>query len=106
MISIKTKKEFNEFVEHNSVCCVKFGAKWCGPCKTLNKTIEDLESSGIDYVFGDCDIDNEEIFDIGSEYGIKNLPFICIFNGGKLADISVGAISGDNLNNKVKSLTK
>lgn len=45
-------------------------------------------------------------FNIGDSYGIKNIPFICIFKNGELADISVGVISGEELNNKIKSVTK
>lgn len=106
MIKLKTKKEFDKFINENNVCCVKFGAEWCGPCKVLESILDELEQSGIDYQIGECDIDDEEIFNIGDSYGIKNIPFICIFKNGELSDISVGVISGEELNNKIKSVTK
>jgi len=104
MIRLKTKHEFEKFIQDNDVCCVKFGAEWCGPCKVLSKTIENAEKNGLNYPIAECDIDDEEIFELGSEFGVKNIPFICIFKGGELKDMNVGSISMDTLNNKVNSL--
>ena len=104
MIKLKTKEEFDNFIHDNEICCTKFGANWCGPCKVLEKTIETMEAEGFDTPIGECDIDDEEIFEIGSELGVKNLPFICFFKNGEVVDIKVGSISSKEFNNVLKSI--
>jgi thioredoxin 1 len=104
MVKLKTKQEFNDFIQNNPICCVKFGAEWCGPCKTLDKRIEEAEEKGFSVKIGECDIDDEEVYEIGSMYGIKNIPFICAFKDGEVKDIAVGLVQIDTINNMVNAI--
>ena len=58
----------------------KFGACWCGPCKMLDKTLEQMMSSGklegIEVVKFDVD-DYEEL---AEERKIRNVPVLIYYN--------------------------
>jgi thioredoxin 1 len=52
---------------------VRFTASWCGPCKTLAKTLEEVDSKlPIEVV--DVDIHPE----IAAEFGIRGVPTLVI----------------------------
>ena len=64
----------------------KFGASWCGPCKVLDRTLEQL--TGIEIVKHDVD---EEL---ANARGIRNGPVLIYYNEqDEEVKRTVGAIS-------------
>lgn len=70
----------------------KFGAAWCGPCKMLDKTLEQLTE--VDVVKYDVD----EYEDLASEKGIRNIPVLIFYDGDKEVDRLIGAVSLNKIN--------
>jgi len=48
---------------------LRFTASWCGPCKSLAKTLENIETN-IPFEVIDIDVHSE----IATEYGIRSVP--------------------------------
>lgn len=69
---------------------VDFWAEWCGPCKAIAPSIEQLaqEYDGKAKVFK-VDVDKES--DLAGRYGVMSIPALLVFKGGKLVDSMVGA---------------
>ena len=42
MVEIKTVEEFDNIISKNNIVVVKFGAEWCGPCKTFHTVLKSL----------------------------------------------------------------
>lgn len=54
---------------------IRFTASWCGPCKMLSKTLENLETNiPIDVV--DIDVHPE----VALEYGIRGVPTLVLLD--------------------------
>lgn len=90
MAKIVNSNEFsNEVLNNSGVVLVDFFAKWCGPCKMIAPSIEELSSemSGKAKVIK---IDVDKNPDIAQKYGIMNIPTIMIFKAGKEVDKIVG----------------
>ena len=68
---------------------VDFWAPWCGPCKLLGPTIEELATtySGRAKI-GKVNIDDNQ--DVASEYGVSSIPTVILFKGGQIVDRFVG----------------
>jgi len=69
---------------------VDFWAEWCGPCKMIAPALEEIstELSGkVKVVKLNID-DNPEL---AAQFGVRSIPTLAIFKGGKVADIKVGA---------------
>lgn len=49
---------------------LKFSASWCGPCKSLAKTIEDYYKG--DVRIEEIDVDNNR--ELAEKYGIRGVP--------------------------------
>lgn len=70
---------------------VDFWAPWCGPCKMLAPTLEEIseENSGrIKIVKINVD-DNQEL---AAKFGIRSIPTMIIFNKGELKNQIVGSL--------------
>jgi len=70
---------------------VDFWAQWCGPCKAIGPSVEQLASeyAGKAKVFK-LDVDTEG--DLAQQYGIMSIPALLIFKGGKEVDRMLGAV--------------
>lgn len=69
---------------------VDFWAEWCGPCKAIGPSIEQLASeyAGKAKIFK-LDVDTEG--EIAQQYGVMSIPALLVFKGGKEVDRMVGA---------------
>jgi thioredoxin 1 len=96
-------KELKEILENNNIVVLKCGAEWCSPCRTMEPIIESVAKimEGKAKVI---DIDVEESPDIATEYRVRNIPTILYFKDGELKDKSVGAMSEDELINRINNL--
>ena len=81
MVKILTDANF-ETETKNGVVLVDFWATWCGPCKMLSNTLEDLDLSG--YEFVEIDVDQQR--DTAMKYNIRGVPVLVIEddNGNEL----------------------
>lgn len=95
------EKNFDEIVvQSDKPVLVDFWAEWCGPCRIIGPTVEELakEFEG-KAVVGKLNVD--ENISIASKYGIRNIPTLLIFKGGEVVDKHVGVASKNVLAEKL-----
>jgi thioredoxin 1 len=69
---------------------VDFWAVWCGPCKTIAPIVEEIAAEYSDKLkVGKLDVDTNH--NIAMQYGIRSIPTLLMFKGGKVVDQIVGA---------------
>lgn len=61
-----------------SVSLKDFYADWCGPCKTQDPILEELEEDFPDVNFEKVNVDEEQ--DVANEYQVRSLPTLVIEN--------------------------
>lgn len=67
---------------------VDFSATWCGPCKMLHPVLEQVSGEMPDWDFYEIDIDQNQ--SEAAQYGIRGVPTLIVFKGGKEIDRLVG----------------
>ena len=75
---------------------VDFWAEWCGPCKMLTPTIDELADEYANkIVIGKLNVDENP--SIASEYGIRSIPSLLFFKDGKVQNQIMGAVSKNDI---------
>jgi thioredoxin 1 len=70
---------------------VDFWAMWCGPCRMMGPTIDQVATEYAGKVkVGKLDVDSNQA--TAMRYGIRGIPTLLLFKGGKVVDQKVGAI--------------
>ena len=84
---IKDSAEFNNETAKGKVL-VDFFATWCGPCKMLSPVLEKVASEHKDLTVLKVDVD--EVGDVATQYGIRSIPTLILFEDGKAVDMKLG----------------
>ena len=69
---------------------VDFWAEWCGPCQTVGLAVEQL-SQELDGRIQVAKVNVDESPDIAARYGVRSIPSLLLFKGGKEIGRTVGA---------------
>ncbi len=75
---------------------VDFWAEWCGPCKAVSPTVEEVSKDydgKVDFVKVNVDQNNE----LASKYNVLSIPNLVIFQNGKVIAQTAGAASKDKI---------
>lgn len=69
---------------------VDFWAEWCGPCKMIGPSLEEIsEELGEQVQIVKLNIDDHP--DTPAKYGVRGIPTMILFKNGEIADTKVGA---------------
>ena len=85
----------NEVLQENLPVLVDFYADWCGPCRMLRPTLEQISDERNDVIAAAVNIDeNPELADM---FGITSIPCAILFKNGAEADRSIGLVPKESL---------
>lgn len=96
-----TAGEFNGFIQEGIVL-IDFFADWCMPCMMMLPIIEDVakEFHGKIKI---AKLNAGEYPEIADKYGVSSIPNFTIFKNGQVIEQFAGAISQDELEEKLCS---
>ncbi len=82
---------------------VDFWAVWCGPCKAIAPTVEELAKQYKGKVkIAKMDVDEHQ--QVPQQYGIRSIPTLLLFKGGRVVDTIVGAVPRSKLEDSIKKV--
>lgn len=87
---------FNEIINSEKPTLVDFYATWCGPCKMMEKPLEDLKSELSDSVTV-LKVDVDANKEVSQKYGIRGVPTFIIFKKGEIVWRKSGAMPKDTI---------
>jgi thioredoxin 1 len=90
-----------EVINNDKLAVVDFWAEWCGPCKMLGPTIEQLATE-YDGQANIVKLNIDENPNASTEFGVRSIPTVLFFKGGKVVDKVVGLVPKAKLDAMIK----
>ena len=98
-----TNQNLEQVLKSSSVVVVDFWATWCGPCRMLAPTVEEVsELMEGKAVVAKCNVD--EVREGAMKYRIMRIPTLIYFKNGEVVDKTVGVVSKEDIVSKINSL--
>jgi thioredoxin 1 len=72
-----------------------FHADWCGPCKTQDPILDDLEDDYGGVEFEKVDVDQNQ--DVANQYQVRSLPTLIIENDDGVVERFVGVTQREDI---------
>jgi thioredoxin 1 len=103
MREITSIQQFEQEVLNSSnPVFVDFWAEWCGPCRAVSPTVEELSNEyqgKLDFVKVNVDQNS----DLAQKYNVFSIPTLAIFKDGEIVSQKMGAASKESFKNMIDS---
>ncbi len=92
-----------EIIKSEIPVMVDFWAEWCGPCKIVGPTVEELAKDYAGKVkIAKMDVDKNR--ETPTRFGIRNIPTLILFKNGEVVETIVGAHPKSHLEEELNKL--
>ncbi len=102
VLEVTTSSWENEVIKAQGLVMIDFWAAWCGPCRMISPTVEELakEYGGKVKVLK---LNTDENSEIATRYKIMGIPTIMFFKDGVKLDQIVGVVPKQQLKARLDS---
>ncbi|WP_396612812.1 thioredoxin [Haloferax sp. S1W] len=100
-IHVESADHLDELVADHDIVLVDYHAEWCGPCKMLEPTVEEIADE-TDAVVAKVDID--ELQELARDKQIRSVPTLQFYHNGEQVQQVIGVQSKEDLVEVIEQL--
>ena len=98
-----TKSNFDtEVIHSDKPVLVDFWAAWCGPCRMISPTVEQIADEVPAIKVGKLNVDEQG--ELAGQFGVMSIPTLIIFKNGKAVKQMVGVQPKPAIMNAINSV--
>ena len=101
-VKIDTGNFDSDVLNSDTPVVVDFWAEWCGPCKMIAPSLEEI-SDEMDGQVKIAKVNMDENPDLAAKYGIRSIPTLLMFKDGEPVAIQVGAAPKNKLSDWISN---
>ncbi len=84
-----TKDNFkSEVLESTKPVLIDFWASWCGPCRMVSPTIDEIAADRTDIKVGKVNVDEQQ--ELAAAFHVMSIPTLVVVKDGKIANQATG----------------
>lgn len=103
MYKVITDNNIAEILADSKPVLIDFWATWCGPCRALSPTIEEIADEYEGKVtVAKCNVDDSQA--VAGQYRIMSIPTLLYFKDGQIVDRTIGLVSKDDIVARLEKL--
>ena len=103
MAKVITNNNFEDIIAGPGPVMVDFWAAWCGPCRILSPTVDEIAEEYSDRItVAKCNVDDAD--EIAMRFRIMSIPTLLFFKNGQVVDKRVGVVSKEEIVSIINSL--
>ncbi len=93
VITLEDRTFEQEVLKSDTPVLVDFWAVWCQPCKVIAPVVDSLAAKYKGKLkVGKMDVDQHQA--IPQQFGIRSIPTLLLFKGGRVVDTVIGSDKG------------
>ena len=94
-VEVSSAEMFDDLVASASVpVVVDYWAPWCGPCRFVAPELEKVARRQAGQLLI-VKVNTDEVVELGNRYGIRSIPTLAVFSGGREVGRTAGARPAD-----------
>lgn len=102
-MNVIDQNNFEEIINSKPVALVDLWAAWCGPCRMLSPTVDDIAEEFEGRVaVAKCNVDDND--ELAAQFGVRSIPTLLFFKDGQLVDKTVGLVSKQEIETILNNL--
>ena len=78
-----------EVLKSDKVVLLDFYAQWCGPCKMIAPTLEEIAAENEHIKV--CKIDVDEVPELARQFKVTSIPLLVVMKDGQIVNQALGA---------------
>ena len=102
ILEVTTSNWDTEVIKAQGLVMIDFWAAWCGPCRMISPTVEEVAKEDSRKI-KELKLNTDENSEIASRYKIMGIPTIMFFKDGNKLDQIVGVVPKQHLKAKIDS---
>ncbi|RLM57563.1 thioredoxin [Halobellus sp. Atlit-31R] len=100
-IHVESAEHFQELLTEHDVVLVDYHAEWCGPCKMLEPTVEEIAAETDATVLK---VDIDQLQGLARDAGVRSVPTLEFYKNGEQAERVIGVQEKSDLVGVIEQL--